>query len=374
MNALPSKQELLAFQARWMRRAGAVAVAGAFIVTAATVLQRAGLNVPSGNSDADQLAFTHAHSARLILSAVIQGIGFSLFLAPLLFLFRSAQGRAERVRGAFVGLVVVGPLAFGAGLAISAVGSSDSADKFAEQAPAVERQARERAQAAASAPTQRPDQKAKPVKSGAASTPTTSATSTSGTNTSTASGATTSAAKPKTPDQAASEAREGLADHLNKHTTLLLVGSLVSTIGILALVFGLIYTPLWSMRVGLLTRFWGALGMATGFALLILGLIGIALIVLWFAALGLMFLGRWPRPLPPAWAAGEAIPWLRPGEDLGPPVDERESSGAVEGSGREVSEPRLEQNVGPIGEPEQGSDQSAGEAQGERRKKRKRRK
>lgn len=78
MNALPSKQELLAYQARWMRRAGAAAVAGAFIVTAATVLQRAGLNVPSGNSDADQLAFTHAHSARLILSSVIQGVGFSL--------------------------------------------------------------------------------------------------------------------------------------------------------------------------------------------------------------------------------------------------------------------------------------------------------
>lgn len=366
MNALPSKQELLTFQARWMRRAGAAAVAGAFIVTVATVLQRAGLNVPSGNSDADQLAFTHAHSARLILSSVIQGVGFSIFLAPLLFLFRSAQGRAARVRGAFVGLVVLGPLAFGAGLAISAVGSSHSADKFAQQAPAVARQARERAQAAASAPTQRPDQKAEPGKSGA--TPTTTATSTSGTNTSTVSGGTTTAAKPKTPEQAASEAREGLADHLNKHTTLLLIGSLVSTIGILALVFGLIYTPLWSMRVGLLTRFWGALGMATGFALLLLGLVGIALIVLWFAALGLMFLGWWPRPLPPAWAAGEAVPWPRPGEDIGPPLEERSRSGTVEGSGSEISEPGRPENGGPAQAPEQPADQ------GPRRKKRKRRK
>jgi hypothetical protein len=368
VNALPSKQELLTFQARWMRRAGAAAVAGAFIVTVATVLQRAGLNVPSGNSDADQLAFTHAHSARLILSSVIQGVGFSIFLAPLLFLFRSAQGRAARVRGAFVGLVVLGPLAFGAGLAISAVGSSHSADKFAQQAPAVARQARERAQAAASAPTQRPDQKAEPGKSGA--TPTTTATSTSGTNTSTGSGATTTAAKPKTPEQAASEAREGLADHLNKHTTLLLIGSLVSTIGILALVFGLIYTPLWSMRVGLLTRFWGALGMATGFALLLLGLVGIALIVLWFAALGLMFLGWWPRPLPPAWAAGEAVPWPRPGEDIGPPLEERGRSGTVEGSGSEISEPGPPENGGPAQAPEQPAD----ETQGPRRKKRKRRK
>src|SRR4029077_14669159 len=99
-------------------------------------------------------------------------------------------------------------------------------------------------------------------------TTTRSATPTTGTG-STTTPATAAAAKPQTPDQAASGAREGLADHLNRHTTLLIVGGVISTIGVLGLVFGLIYTNLWSMRLGLVTRFWGSLGMAFGLFLII---------------------------------------------------------------------------------------------------------
>ena len=159
------------------------------------------------------------------------------------------------------------------------------------------------------------------------------------------------APKPQTPDQAASDARESLADHLNKHTTLLIVGGMISTIGVLGLVFGMIYTNLWCMRVGLVTRFWGALGMAFGLFLVIPLFPPIPGLVLWFAVTGLMFTGLWPRPLPPAWAAGEAIPWQRPGDDLGPPPAERGPAGTVEGSGREVSEPPLPDNGGGNGEP-----------------------
>ena len=91
MNSLPSKEELLAFQARWQKPAGLTGLVAAFVVAASIVLQRAGLDLPSGNSDADQLVFVDAHSGRLIFSSVIQAIGFALFLVPLLFLFRAAQ-------------------------------------------------------------------------------------------------------------------------------------------------------------------------------------------------------------------------------------------------------------------------------------------
>ena len=360
MNELPGKQELLSYQARWMRRAGAAGVLGAFLVTGAVVLQQAGLNPPGSSSDADQLVFVHAHSGRLILAAVTQGIGFALLLFPLLFLFRSAAGRAERMRRAFVGLVILGPLAFGLGIGISSVGGSKAADKFVKQAPGVESQARAAAQAAARAPSQGKKPAVKPSK-GAAATTTTSPTTTAAT--------TTTAAKPQTPEQAASDARENLADHLNRHTTLLVVGGLLSTVGALSLVVALIYTSLWSMRVGLLTRFWGSLGIATGVALVLLGVLGLALIVLWFAAIGLMFLGFWPRSLPPAWEAGEAIPWQRPGEDLGPPSAPPPAGGTVEGSGREISEPPLPED----GAGEEPPQPPYGETQGQRRKKRKRR-
>ncbi len=362
--SLPSKEELLAFQDRWLRRAGFAGIAGALIVAAGIVLQRVGLHLPSGDSDADQLVFEHAHAGRVIYSSVLQGLGFCLFAIPLGFLFRSAAGRAARVQRAFLPVIVLGPLAFGIGLAISAVGSTIAAGDFVDQEPAKVQQAREqavKAQAATPAP------KGKTTSTAKGQT-TSTASATTGT-TSTTTPTTAAIAKPKTPDQAAHDAREDLADHINRHTTVLIVGGIVSTLGVLALVFGMIYTNLWCMRVGLLTRFWGALGMAFGLFLVIPLFPPIPGLVLWFAITGLMLAGLWPRPLPPAWAAGEAIPWQSPGSDLGPPPAERGEGGTVEGSGREVSEPPL-QEAGGNGEPPQ---PPYGETQGQRRKKRKRR-
>jgi hypothetical protein len=367
--SLPSKQEILDYQSSWLRRAGGAALGGAFVVTAAIVLQRVGLHLPNGDSDADQLVFEHAHSNRLIYTSILQGLGFTLFAIPLVFLFRSAAGRAARVRTAFLGVIVLGPAAFGLGLAISSFGSSQAADKFVDQEPAKVQQARQQAEQAQTAPA------TGKVNSGGATTTKSTATATGSTTTATGSTTTatgttaTAVAKPKTPDQAASDAREDLADHLNRHTTVLVVGGLISTIGVLALVFGMIYTNLWAMRTGLIVRFWGALGMALGLFLIIPLFPPIPGLVLWFAVTGLMFLGLWPRPLPPAWEAGEAIPWQRPGDDLGPPPEERGTPGTVEGSGREVAEPPLPEEPG-NGEPPQ---PPYGETQGQRRKKRKRR-
>ncbi len=355
---------MLAFQARWIRRAGAAGVFGAFVVAAAIVLQRIGLHVPGGNSDADQLVFEHAHSSRLIYSSVLQGIGIALFLGPLLFLFRAARSRSVRVRSFATALVILGPLAFGLGVAVSSVGSTKAADKFKTQEPAVVQQARQHAEQAAKAPAPAAPKNGGATGTGSTTTPTGS--TTTGTTT------TAAAAKPKTPDQAASDAREGLADHLNKHTTLLIVGGLISTAGVLALVFGMIYTNLWAMRLGLVTRFWGALGMAFGLFLIIPLFPPVPGLVLWFAVLGLMFLGLWPRPLPPAWAAGEAVPWQRPGDDLGPPPSEQAEPGTVEGSGREISEEPLPEGTR-NGEADQPPEPPYGETQGQRRKKRKRR-
>jgi F0F1-type ATP synthase membrane subunit c/vacuolar-type H+-ATPase subunit K len=372
--SLPSKQELLAFQGRWLRRAGLAGLVGAFIVAASVVLQQVGLNVPSGKSDAEQLVFEHAHSSRLIYSSILQALGLMAFVVPLLFLFRSASGRAARMRGAFAGLIVLGPLAFGLGLALSSVGSTKAADKFHTQEPAVVQHARQQAEQAQGAPAKNKVQGAGTTagpKTQATTTATTTTAST-GSTTINLNGTTTIVATPVTPGQAGSNARENLADHINKHTTLLIVGGLISTIGLLSLVFGMIYTNLWAMRTGLLSRFWGALGMAFGLFLVIPLFPPIPGLVLWFAAIGLMFLGLWPRPLPPAWEAGEAVPWQRRGDDLGPPPSERGPAGTVEGSGREVSETPLPENGDGGGDQDQAMDQS-GETQGQRRKKRKRR-
>ena len=73
----------------------------------------------------------------------------------------------------------------------------------------------------------------------------------------------------------------------------------------------LFYSCLWAMRTGILTRFWGSLGMALGVAAL-LGLVIFTLV--WFVYFALLALDRVPGGKPPAWAAGEAIPWPTPGE------------------------------------------------------------
>lgn len=91
-------------------------------------------------------------------------------------------------------------------------------------------------------------------------------------------------------------------------------------VALLSLIVGVVYTSLWSMRVGLLTRFLGTLGIALGAAQVIVGpewgSLGLGL---WLVAVGLLILNRLPGGRPPAWDAGEAVPWPVRGQE--PPGD-----------------------------------------------------
>jgi hypothetical protein len=63
------------------------------------------------------------------------------------------------------------------------------------------------------------------------------------------------------------------------------------------------------MRTGLLTRFFGVLGILSGL-LLVLPIDQPGIIRSFFLiALGLMFLGKWIGGRPPAWSTGTAQPW-----------------------------------------------------------------
>jgi hypothetical protein len=120
--------------------------------------------------------------------------------------------------------------------------------------------------------------------------------------------------------------------------------------GVLALGFWLVKGSLDAMRIGLLTRFMGIMGIALGPAL-VLGF-GLLVMPLWLVALGVLFLGRWPRGMPPAWITGRAEPWQSGGE--GPPDDKPQEvdpaggrNGEVDAIGRSVRKP----GAGPEGEP-----------------------
>jgi hypothetical protein len=79
----------------------------------------------------------------------------------------------------------------------------------------------------------------------------------------------------------------------------------------LALATGMIATMVGTMRVGLLTRWVGVLGIFTG-VLIFLPIGGATLEVVpafWMVAMGLLYAERWPGGDPPAWTSGEARPW-----------------------------------------------------------------
>jgi hypothetical protein len=131
-----------------------------------------------------------------------------------------------------------------------------------------------------------------------------------------------------------------LLDDLVEDSTVFTVAASLLFPAVLGLLVAMIYVPLQAMRAGLLTRFFATLGMALGAAtLFILPAISLLALVLWVGWLGLIILDRTPRGRPPAWAAGEGIPWPKPGEAPRQPTDAAESDEVVEGDADEVLEP-----------------------------------
>lgn len=125
-----------------------------------------------------------------------------------------------------------------------------------------------------------------------------------------------------------------LLENLTDDSSLTTVASSIVLPAILGLGVAMIYFPLQAMRAGLVTRFFGTLGMALGAATILFATLTLLPDTLWFLWLGLIFLGRTPRGRPPAWDAGEAIPWPRPGEE--PARPEPAPAGVVNGEATEV--------------------------------------
>jgi hypothetical protein len=90
-----------------------------------------------------------------------------------------------------------------------------------------------------------------------------------------------------------------------------------------------------AMRVGLLTRFLGYLGVISA-VLFVIPLVPIPIVqVYWLGALAMLFAGRSPSGTPPAWQSGEAMPWPSTAELREQRVrdaEARRSGDVVEGS------------------------------------------
>jgi hypothetical protein len=128
--------------------------------------------------------------------------------------------------------------------------------------------------------------------------------------------------------------------------------------GVIALAYWLVKGGLDAMRIGLLSRFMGVIGIAIGPAL-VLGF-GSLILPIWLAALGFLFLRLWPTRLPPAWTEGRAVALPSSRERLREAFDEgidTTPNGEVEA-------------VGPGVRPPEAAGGSAGESVARRKRKR----
>jgi hypothetical protein len=117
------------------------------------------------------------------------------------------------------------------------------------------------------------------------------------------------------------------ANHLMS-ATILAVFQLFNYAGELLLAVSFVLISLNAMRVGLMTRFMGYLGMFAG-VLVLFVLTPLPVVqAYWLIAVGCLFWGWWPTGLPPAWETGQAEKWPSSAE-----LREQRSGGGGSGGG-----------------------------------------
>jgi hypothetical protein len=134
---------------------------------------------------------------------------------------------------------------------------------------------------------------------------------------------------------------EKLADTLAEDSSLKQAASGFGLAGALGTSVAVFYTSLWASRTGLVTRFVGTFGIAVGAVFLLIPFGVLA----WVIMVGAQLLR--PQTLPPAWAAGEAVPWPSAGERMAEALKGRQAEGdVVEGEGTEVAPEDQEPEAG----------------------------
>lgn len=255
-----SRSQIVAWEERWRLPAALAALGSVAFVIAAILVASQGVGSASG--DSELLRNVQDHRSAQLITSVLQAIGVGLLAVPLYYLFRSAKARSEQMRGQLVGIVVAAPLFLAVLAILTGVTTLQAASDFVS--------------------TEVPRLVAKGVELNG--------------------------------DRADEIAKETIDD-----ASLRGLAAGFGFAGQLGFTIAMVYTCLYAMRVGLLPRFWGSLGIALG----AVSFIFFQFALLWFLYLGALLLGRVPGGKPPAWAAGEAIPWLTPAEKAAAEMEDR---------------------------------------------------
>lgn len=246
------REQILERERRWAKPAGYAAILVAPLYIASLFILTS--TVTFGGLATEQLRVADANAGVLMLSSLLNALAALLMCIPLLYLFKAAQARSDRVSQAMVGFVFIGPVLLALRSLLSAVSQNQIASDFVAQASP----------------------------GGDIYT---------------------------------------LLDDLAEASTVAEVAGSLFFPAVLGLVVAIVYISLQAMRVGLVSRFFGTLGMALGGALVVIApQLSLLAIAIWMGWLGFIYLDRVPRGRPPAWVAGEAIPWPKPGEQVPEPA------------------------------------------------------
>jgi hypothetical protein len=249
----------LAWEERWSRPAALATLTSILLIAAAIIV--ASKAVGGGDGESELLLNVDAHRSAHLISSILQALGIGLLAVPLYYLFRAARARSEAMRGQLVGVVIAAPLFLAALAILSGLSTLSAASDFVSN-----------------------DVPRLMAKGVALSS-----------------------------DRANDVASDTIAAApLRPLATGFGIG------GQIGFVVAMFYTSMYAMRTGLLTRFWGSLGMALG----AVSFIFFQFTLLWFIYLGLLLAGWVPGGRPPAWQSGEAEPWPTPGEKMAGSGDE----------------------------------------------------
>jgi len=276
-------RQIVAWESRWFVPVGVVSFLAAILIIASNIVIG---GLTNNGHQSDFLISANENAGTVALYAGLQAVGFLLLAVPLYFLFRATAARSNRFRRQLVGVVIAAPVFFAIAAILTGIVTTDAADKFVsgEAKPQMTKQ-----EAAKECNSELQDKGKEDFA--------------------------------KEWDEEAGvaplaqceklEVEDDRAEHALSSASLQGLGFGFGLAGRLGFAVAMLYTCLYAMRVGLLSRFWGSLGMALGVASLILAP---EFALIFFIYFGLLAVGKLPGGRPPAWAAGEAIPWPTPGE------------------------------------------------------------
>jgi hypothetical protein len=287
-------EDQLQWERKWAPAAAVSAFVAGLVPFAAGVWGQAQLGQIDANRDDVLLQKIHEHGGAYVGSGVVAALGM-VFLAPVfIYLFHAIKARRPQIPQVALILAVVAPLiAAGTNIAQKVV-VVQAADEFVKE----------------------------PLKPATAS------------QKQKLESATTAKDRQKALDDigATGQARDKL-----RSGSLSTVGY-IGLVGTVLLGIAFVLISLNAMRAGLLSKFMGILGVIAG-ALTVIPLLGAGVQVVelfWVAAMGVLFLDRWPQGRGPAWEEVEAIPWPTAQERRDASMYGRDGEGKADAAAPEV--------------------------------------